>query len=369
MPIISNSPDGLTLRKGTPWMLDFVKARYGAEPRINGDPSNDNKPIGGCIYLLMVEGQQATATPGVGVVGSAGFAQIPFENEPPQEVVCETLAGQEGAGIVAVSRVVRRAIEELTEPWTDGRVWMNDEPLLSGTRIRAIVVGPSLRGADYDAWREADGSPTRVRTAYFLTEAEARAVATRGWRVLEQAWREHGTRLLDVTRTDDLIAPEAPDAEREQRAPVAASSGERSSEYPAPEAVAAGQAVGPAKRGLQSSRGEPLAPPSSTAAAPGPGTGPRRDDARMVEPMLAVKWLNAHHARWIECDERGRFKAYTQLEKPAELQNQDNYELWTLDRFVSLNPWLDEFVRTARAGDYASYGEPGGWRVGRLEDL
>lgn len=84
---------------------------------------------------------------------------------------------------------------------------------------------------------------------------------------------------------------------------------------------------------------------------------------------MVTQLVAEHPVRWFETNEDGMLVAFTQLERPEQLQDQSTFQVWNLARVAALNPWLEEFLLTAQTGDYASYVEGQGWTVGRLEDL
>lgn len=314
MAIPKSSDGSIQLREGRGDIFSTLAKRFGKNPHA---PSDER--IGGSVMLLTWSHERDGVR--YATMATAGLERIPFEGVAPFELVCEVLEEQVGAAAVALRIVVQRAIEELEAPWEPGRVWFNDQPILTGTRIRGLVVGPDPDGAEII---DEDGNPAGdLQRVWLLTEPEAESVSAAGLEPLvTQTWSRFRHLLADVERTQDAMA------------------------------------LRPARESLP----YPDMPPA------GPGTGPRRDTAELAgTPIVVVKWLATHAVRWIECNERGRFVAFTQLEKPAELQDQANFEVWTLDRVVARNPWLEEFARTARTGDYASYDDANErWIVGRL---
>ncbi|OYN90351.1 hypothetical protein CGZ91_09335 [Parenemella sanctibonifatiensis] len=557
----------MPLRHGSGAVFGTLSRRYG------GNPHAHERRIGGAIMLL--EWRYERDGVRYAAVASAGLERIPFDGAEPIEVVAEVLEDQAAAAAIAVEVVVRRSVEELQAPWQPGRVWINQEPLLRGTKIQALVIDPSAADALVDDNGQRVGT---LHTVALLTEDEGKAVALRGVQPLDHARRERRAALADVERGGSLFgedgqpldvpapaagtgatgpagaegpegpAPEirdgaetgddtgpgsdaglradegepdhianalagdsksAPETATEEAATPAADAARRASvtspaaagpdtpgSEPAPKRVAAGPgpednpAAGPAplpqqpqqheerhavvppppgspsapaprdpfapapptglppqpdpsahagpsdtvphtqhggpdeqptgpggqfdgpragqpphQHGAPAGPGQPLqgqhgapadqpphggtrppapaaqppAPQSSAAGPalpappgppPGPGTGQRHDRAYLDHQAVMVTQLVADYpVRWFETNEDGMLVAFTQLERPEQLQDQSTFQVWNLARVAALNPWLEEFLLTAQTGDYASYVEGQGWTVGRLEDL
>lgn len=311
---LERNPDGtIGLRPGRGDVFQTLAERFGSNP----SPAPDR--IGGSVMLLSWTHEHDGVR--YATMATAGMERIPFEGVGPFEYVCEVREEQVGAASVALRLVVQRSVEELEAPWEPGRVWINDQPILARTGIVGLVVGPDPDGPHLV---DEGGSPSgNLHRVWLLTETEAKSVAHVGLEPLVgTAWEKFRGLLADVERTQDAIA-------------------------------------------LQSVSNELPYPPMPKA---GRGSGAERTDAELANtPIIVSKPLAEHPVRWIECNERGRFVAFTQLEKPEELNDSDNFEVWALDRLVARNPWLEGWARTAQTGDYASYDDRvDGWLVGKL---
>lgn len=169
-------------------------------------------------------------------------------------MVCEVPADQIGAAVVAVETVVQRAIEELEAPWEQDRVWLNDQPLLGGTRIQAIMVGPS-GDPDSDALVHEGERVGRLDTITMLTTTEAQLLAHMGPGTLPRVLSGARLRFADVTRDQDALQP---------------------------------------------SRSYPDLPVA------GPGTGRRRDETSLLSgKCMVTRRVTDAPVHWIEWDEQG----------------------------------------------------------------
>lgn len=365
---LETASDGtITLRQGSGAIFAHLSRRYGVEPTVSDDR------IGGSVMMLCWRYERDGVR--YAAVASAGLERIPFVGVPPVEVVAEVLEHQAGAAFVVVRTVVERAVQELQSPWEPGRVWINEVPLLNGTRIQALVASESGEGPAVDVIRDEQGAPqAQLQTIALLTASEGRAVAMQGPGPLMHARSTQRAALADVERSADVIAePVAPEA------PAAAPQAEPQAVAPQnPAPLAAPQ--NPAPLASMPPAPQPIAPAASTAPLrqAGPwepsrpsansGTGERRSVGDVPGiAILVSKLVWEAPVSWIECDEHGRLAAFTQTETQAQLDDVNMLEVVSLARVLTLNPWLQEFTLTATSGDFACYdGALGGWVNGRL---
>lgn len=293
---LQKQPDGsIALRHGAGAVFEHLTKRYGSEPGMGAER------IGGSILMLEWDFERDGVE--YAAIASAGLERIPFD-APPVELVCEVRREQIGAAAVALNVVARRAIEELEEPWEPGRVWINDGPLLRGTRIAALVMGPSGDGDAVDVMPGTPESPVvSLQTVTLLTAQEGRAVARGGLAVLDELRRTRRAELLDVERTEDLLPEPAVD---------------------------------------------------------------RDDDELARTPVIVSKLLRDLPARWVECDEAGEFAAYSREEPDGFFDDPANAEIWSLANLISRNPEVADFARTATAGTFLTLDQSGDWVRGRL---
>ncbi|AKK03586.1 hypothetical protein [Corynebacterium epidermidicanis] len=103
----------------------------------------------------------------------------------PRELACTMLEADLGAAVAVLHIAAARAEQELQGPWPDGRVWLNDQPILGGTLIQAIVA----RNHDVDEF-------------YALTENEALVVAENSISALDIALARDPLAFADPLRED-----------------------------------------------------------------------------------------------------------------------------------------------------------------------
>lgn len=374
MALHTEADGSIKLRTGTGAIWSHLARRYGADPQVL------DETIGGSVRLLVWRYNVAGVD--YAAVASAGLERLPFVGEPATEVVVEVRESQLGAAVIAVRIIVERAVQELQAPWELGRVWMNDGPVLTGTHIRAIVVATSGDGDSVDLIRDDAGAVAgRLQTGYLLTYEEARAVSQAGLAPLEHARAVNRAELANVERSADVfVTPAAaptpvPPASAPASAPAVAAPAPAPQPVPAPAPQpvptpsAAPLPVVPPAPSIPTAPG--ATPPSAAYAWPErPVAGAGLDQPRSRETLQSTAILVTKHVwnqpiGWIEKDEDGRFRATTQTETEAELNDPQFLEIASLTRVIALNPWLEQFALSAAPRDFATFDKNGQfWFVG-----
>ncbi|GAA2175616.1 hypothetical protein GCM10009846_26200 [Agrococcus versicolor] len=158
------------------------------------DPAVLDDRIGGTVRVAVKRPADGPIT-----LMTVGASLLPTDSGERVELAVEVVAGQEGAGRVALEIVCDDIATNHRVPPV-GAPWRNSEPFLRGTRIAAILATPSRWGASFDEVRSADGELLgHVRTLRLLTIPEATYANANGWDALVEAAGSVDA-LLDVTR-------------------------------------------------------------------------------------------------------------------------------------------------------------------------
>lgn len=176
---------------------EHVFNALGVPPMVHDDR------IGGAVTVVVKRPEDGPVT-----LMTSGASRLPTDSGDRVELAVEVVAGQEGAGLIALEIVCDDIARNRRVPPL-GAPWRNSAPFLQGTGISAILATPSRWGAPFDDVRAADGTLLgHVRTLRLLTDAEAVFAAAHGWNELVRAAGSVDA-LLDVTRQDSVEGPGA----------------------------------------------------------------------------------------------------------------------------------------------------------------
>lgn len=139
-------------------------------------------------------------TPPLGLVafrrplGHTSTATVCTLGLKPRELVCTVDEEHLPAAVGILKIAVARQQQELHDAWPDGRPWLNDQPILGGTTMQALVV------------RQGE-----VDEVFALSEAEGMIVATNSRFALDLALARDPKALLDPFRDELWPAEEISD--------------------------------------------------------------------------------------------------------------------------------------------------------------